>query len=245
MVKGIVRGLGKMIDKKLLFTSAVIVAAGSASRMGGINKIFYELDGIPVIIRTLSVFQQCREIDEIVLVVQDRDIAYARRICSESGIGKLTKIVPGGQVRCVSSYNGVSAVSEKSDIVIIHDGARPFVTEDMLLNAIDAAVKYSAATAAIPVTSTVKRGENGFVGSTVDRENLFEIQTPQAFKTDIIKGALENAANRGSEITDDCMAAEAIGLHPRLFDGSRANIKITVKEDLDIAHGILKGRENR
>ena len=245
MVRGIVRGLGKVIDKKMLFTSAVVVAAGSASRMGGINKIFYELEGVPVIVRTLSVFQSCSAVSEIVLVVRECDIDKARSICSESGITKLTKIVPGGDKRSVSSSNGVFAVSDKSDIVIIHDGARPFVTDSMIRDGIDTAVKYSASAAAIPVVSTIKRGENGFVSSTVERDNLFEIQTPQVFRTDIIKGALQNAVSHGLNITDDCMAVEAIGLHPRLFDGSRENIKLTVKADLDLAYGILKGREKK
>ena len=245
MVKGIVKGLSKIIDKKTLFTSAVIVAAGSATRMGGINKIFYELDGVPVIIRTLTAFQNCGEISEIILVMREPDICAAYSLCSEHGITKLVKIVAGGDSRSVSSYNGITAVNEKSDVILIHDGARPFVTDEMIKSGIAAAVKYNAATASIPVTSTIKRGENGFVSSTVDRDNLFEIQTPQAFRTDIIKGALANAINKGISITDDCMAAEAIGLRPRLFEGSRENIKITVKEDLDIAYGILKGREGR
>lgn len=242
MVNGLISAFSKILNRKARYVSAVIVAAGSSTRMNGIDKIFYLLNEKPLISYSIEAFQKCNYINEIVLVCSASNIEKMKEVCSEFAFSKVKACIKGGDSREESSYIGIMKVNNKSDLVLIHDGARPFVNEQMINEVISAADTYNAATVAIPVTSTTKRVENGFVTDTIDRTNLFEIQTPQCFKSDIIKAGLKNVLDNKIAVTDDCMAVESIGIKPRIVQGSRENIKITVKEDLFIAKSIIENR---
>lgn len=221
--------------------SAVIVAAGRGSRMNmDINKQYIDICGIPVLARTLEPFQDCRLVREIILVVNENDILYCReKIIHEFGFTKVKTIVAGGDERQNSVYNGLLEVDENCDIVLVHDGARPFINEDHIKECVQAASEFGAASLAVPVKDTIKRAdENGFVAATLDRTNLLAIQTPQAFKLEIILDAHKKAVVRNYRGTDDAVLAEMAGYKLKLVMGSYYNIKITTKEDLVLAAAI-------
>ena len=207
--------------------AAVIVAAGSASRMGGIDKIFHPIDGRPVIAHSLDVFDSLDFITQIVIVAKEQDKPRLEQVCA----GKTrVQIVLGGQTRAHSVLNGVSAV--QADFVAIHDGARPFVTRQIVEDAFFAAVEHGSAAPCIPVFDTVKLVEQGKIIKTLDRDKLFLVQTPQIFGSGLILNALEQAVEKGLQITDDCSAVEALGLAVYMTKGDKSNIKITTPEDL-------------
>jgi len=219
--------------------SAVIAAAGSSERMGREDKLFLEIQGMPVLVHSLLPFQNSKQIDEIIVVARGDMLERVGGLCVRHGINKVTKVMAGGQTRVESVMSGVFAISKKSTLVAIHDGARPCVGMATIKYAIDAAAKYHTAAPAIPVSSTIKKAKNNYVTATIDRDGLFEIQTPQVFDADLIKAALTKAVKAAKDITDDCMAAELIGASVRLTEGSRLNIKITTKEDLNLAEAII------
>ena len=221
------------------FCTAVIAAAGLSLRMGGDDKLFTEISGAPVLAHTLAAFQKSNLINEIIVVAHPDKFECIGELCKKHKIDKATKIMTGGQTRLESVMSGILAVSKKARIIAIHDGARPCVDDGVIKCAVSAAGKYHAVAPAIPISSTVKRAENGMVIETVSREGLFEIQTPQVFTAEIIKAALTKAMDKGIEITDDCMAAELIGIPVHLTEGSRLNIKITTGDDVTIAGAIL------
>lgn len=231
--------------KKAAHCSVVVAAAGSSTRMGGPDKLFLELGGRPVLIHTLTALNRSPAVDEIIVVARADDISFVANLCKENLISKVVKVIAGGDSRLKSVYNGIQAVSQDAEIIAIHDGARPFVTDDILTVVINTAAKYSAAAPAVPVSSTVKQAKNGIVIKTVDRSDLFEIQTPQAFSAELIKGALQNAVDKSLYITDDCMAVEALGCPVRLTEGSRLNIKLTTQADVVFAEAILGMRGTR
>ena len=224
--------------------SAVVAAAGSSARMEGTNKLFAEIGGKPVLALALTALSKCREISEIIVVTRESDLTAVADICSTYGISKISKIITGGKTRLDSVYNGVMQVSPDSKLIAVHDGARPFVTEQIVSAAIEAALKYLAAAPAVPVTSTIKLARDGIVEKTIDRANLYEIQTPQVFIAELLKGALQNAVDRALYITDDCMAVEAIGCRVKLTEGSRENIKLTTAADIKYAEAIDKARRD-
>jgi 2-C-methyl-D-erythritol 4-phosphate cytidylyltransferase len=224
--------------------SAVVAAAGTSTRMGGQDKLLVEIGGIPVLAHTLGALNKCREISEIIVVTRQEKMNDIARICTEYKADKVTQIVLGGATRLESVMNGIRQVSPRARLIAVHDGARPFVTENIVSLAVAAALKFSAAAPAIPVTSTVKRAKNGVVIKTIDRSELFEIQTPQIFAAEILKGALQNAIDKKLYITDDCMAVEALGCPVRLSTGSKDNIKLTTAIDIAFAEAILKMRGN-
>ncbi len=228
-------------DKKHL-VSAVIPAAGSASRMKGKDKIFWELEGVPVIIRTLKIFQQHPEICEIVIPTRADAIDTLKALCEKYGITKATKIICGGETRAHSVLFGLRAVDKKCKYVAIHDGARPFVSERIITETIAAARKFSAAAPMVPIVDTVKVREEGFTSKTVDRDSLCAIQTPQIFDKDLILGAVSHAVEKALPITDDCSAVELIGGKIALTDGDVLNKKITTPEDLIFARAILESK---
>ena len=223
-------------------TAAVIVAGGSGTRFGG-DKLMAELGGTPVLARSLMAFQRSEFISEIVLAVRQDMIEDAGRLCRGYGVTKLAVIVPGGQTRLLSSLAGVMAVSPETELIAIHDGARPLVTEKIIEDAVWGAYRHGAAAAAIPVKDTIKQAEDGLVTKTPDRKSLFAVQTPQCFQADIIRGALSDAAKNTPDITDDCMAVERLGGGVYLTPGSEENLKITTPLDLAVAEAILKRRE--
>ena len=223
--------------------SVVIAAAGSSERMSGEDKLFVEICGIPVLGHTLMAFQSCGSVSEIIIVTREDRLEQAGLLCRNHNISKAKSIMVGGRSRLESVLRGVLAVSEDSQLIAIHDGARPCVEEAVILKAIEAAAVRHAVAPAVKVSSTVKKVKDGIVSETVDREDLVEIQTPQVFAAEIIKAALTNALSKSLEVTDDCMAAEIIGVPVYIIEGSRSNIKITTKEDIAIVEAILGKRQ--
>ena len=221
---------------------AIIVAAGSSTRMAGRDKIFLELRDIPVLARTLLVFQECASIDSIILAVREDQLERAAQLAEQYKITKLIAAVKGGSTRLESVQNGLVLVPKKASVVAIHDGARPLVTGDIITRTVRLAQQHYAAAAAVKVTSTIKTAENGVVTDTPDRDKLWEIQTPQAFSTDLIKAAVQNAINKKLAVTDDCMAAEAMGASVWLTEGSYDNIKITTATDMLTADAVIRTR---
>ena len=232
--------LKKIRQDRVPVCSAVIAAAGASQRMSGEDKLFIEIDGAPVLAHTLAAFQNCGYISETIIVVRDDMTERVIAICEQFGITKAAKLIIGGPTRLLSVLNGVYAVSEKAGLIAIHDGARPCIDPGTIERAILSAAKYNAAAPAVPVSSTIKRVRDGTVTETLDREDIFEVQTPQVFTAELIKAALTNACNRSIDVTDDCKAVEIIGAAVRITEGSRNNIKITTSEDVIIAEAILK-----
>ncbi|SHH50632.1 2-C-methyl-D-erythritol 4-phosphate cytidylyltransferase [Sporobacter termitidis DSM 10068] len=222
--------------------SAVVAAGGASSRMEGQDKLFLDIGGVPVLAHTLLALNKCPEVGEIVVVTRQDRMDDVARLVSEYGVSKAAKLVPGGQTRLESVMNGVLQVSPHARLIAVHDGARPFVTGETVSLAVAAALKFSAAAPAVPVTSTVKMAKNNMVVKTVDRDGLFEIQTPQIFAAELLKGALQNAADKKLYITDDCMAVEALGCSVCLTAGTRENIKLTTAIDVAFAEAILQMR---
>jgi len=232
-------------DKDLMI-SAVIVAAGKGTRMNmDINKQYIEIGDMPVLARTLEVFESCRLIEEIIVVVNGHDIVYCKEnIIDAFGFTKVAKLVAGASTRQGSVYKGLCEVREVCDIVLIHDGARPFVTEQCLKDSIYAAQEYGACCLAVPVKDTVKEvDEQGFVRKTLNRNSLWAIQTPQTFKYRLILDAHIKAAQEGFIGTDDATLVERMGHPLKLIMGDYNNIKITTQEDLILAEAILSSRE--
>lgn len=228
----------KRSGQRKLHCSAVIVAAGSASRMKGVDKIMAEIGGMPVIARTLSVFQNCDRIGEIVVVTREDLLVPVGEVCRQYGFDKVTRVVVGGADRSRSVQNGLNELGE-TDYVAIHDGARPFVSAEVLEETIRAAERSGAAAPAIPVTDTIKTAQDSLVTGTPDRSTLFAVQTPQIFDMDLICGALYHCIEKKIPLTDDCSAVEQIGKVVMLTVGERTNIKITTQFDLLIGEAIV------
>ncbi|MBE7015753.1 MAG: 2-C-methyl-D-erythritol 4-phosphate cytidylyltransferase [Ruminococcaceae bacterium] len=216
--------------------SSVIVAAGKGTRMGAEkNKVFLNLIGKTILEHTVAVFQNAEIIDEVIVVTNDKEE------CQEllSGYDKVTNIVDGGATRQESVKKGLMCA--KGDYVAIHDGARALIKEDEIVASVKAAEKFGAAAVGVKSKDTLKKiDKNGFIIKTVDREFVYNIQTPQVFKLDEIK-KMHTLAADGS-FTDDCALAESFGVRIKMVDGSYDNIKITTPDDLEIAEKILKNR---
>ena len=232
----------KNTEEQLPRCSAVIVAAGLSQRMGG-DKLRMELEGVPVLLRTLRAFENSPLIDEIVVVTRMDKLEETAELCKEGGISKISQVICGGKTRAESALAGVSAVKKDAELIAIHDGARPLVTSDVILRTIYAAEEYYAAVPVVSSTDTLKLlDDKGHVAATVDRERTLRVQTPQVFKADIIKGALTAAVERGLQLTDDSAAVELLGVKTRAVQGDEENIKITTPHDLQLAAAILKAR---
>lgn len=226
-------------------TSAIIVAAGNSTRMGkGVAKQFLEVDGAPVLARTLLAFEKSGYIDEIIVVAQAQHHADILDMCCKYDIKKPLKTVPGGDTRTESVKNGFNAISDKAKFVAIHDGARCLVTPAMIKKVLRAAYLHKAATAACPVTDTVKMAtKRGFIEKTLDRDKVYLVQTPQVFHADLYRAALANAKEKS--FTDDNQLIENVGIPVKLVDTGTENIKITHPEDIERAQMILESRRKR
>lgn len=231
-------------QKKPDFTSAVIVAGGTSSRMGGgVSKQLLEIDGIPVIVHTLLAFERTPEIDEIIVVAKSDEIELYKEFKNAYGITKLKRAVTGGESRQKSVENGFSAISDKSKYVAIHDGARCLVTPEEISAVCAMAYTHNAATAAARVTDTVKIAtKSGFIEKTIDRDTVWHAQTPQIFGTDLYRAALAVGQRDGITVTDDCSLVEHIEHPIKLVECSKNNIKITTVEDIPHATAIIKRR---
>lgn len=217
---------------------AVIVAAGNASRMEGIDKIMAKLDGEPVILRTVRNFESCDAISEIVIVTREDLILPITGVCK--GMEKVTAVVAGGKSRQESVHLGLNALSDRVKLAAIHDGARPLVTWQVIDRVVRAANTYGAAAPAVPVKDTIKVVEGRVVKHTPDRAALFAVQTPQVFDFDLLRGALRKAELDGAQVTDDCSAVERLGMAVKIVEGDERNIKVTTPVDLKIAEMLLE-----
>ena len=226
--------------------AALVAAAGSSSRMGGVNKLLEPLDGVPVLVRTLMALQQAPQIDEIVIATREEDLVEISGLCRTYGITKCTKVIRGGETRAHSVLLAAMEASADVKLLAVQDGARPLVTPELIECVIDAARRCGAAAPAIPVKDTIKEvRDGGAVERTVDRSSLRAVQTPQVFDASLLKAALQDAVENRIPITDDCSAVERLGKVVFLVDGEEENLKITTPVDLILAEAILRARENR
>jgi len=244
-----------MIDKKRIaelflrtatrnYTAAIVLAAGNSTRMGkNINKQLQLLDGIPVLAHTLLAYQRCALIREIVVVTRPQDFEEVYRLREEYGIRKMTHIVAGGASRQESAKNGMSKLSQFVRYVAIADGARCLITPEQIAKVCLRAYRYRAASAAHLICDTVKRTTaSGMSRETVDRNNLWQAQTPQVFHQSLYIAALARAQSDGFTGTDDNSLVEHLGFQVRMVECGHENIKITTPADLPLAEAILQYR---
>ncbi len=239
--------LSSIIKKsaKPRFNSAVILAAGSGARFSeDTAKQFYVLDGKPVFLWSVEAFERCGDISEIVIVTRPADIAGIKSIIADAGIKKVTSIVAGGETRQKSAKIGFDKVNPECDFVAIHDAARCLVTPEMISRAFDSAYINGASACAARAVDTIKRCDaNNNIKETIDRENVWNVQTPQVFMADMYRAAAYTAEKDHFTATDDCQLCERIGFRVNLVDCGRTNMKITYSEDVIIAKAILDSRK--
>jgi 2-C-methyl-D-erythritol 4-phosphate cytidylyltransferase len=217
--------------------SAIIVAAGDSQRMGGVDKMFAPIAGRPVIARVIDTFQKCKRIDQIIVVMSSKNIEECRRLAAAEGWAKVTDICPGGKQRQDSVVEGLKRL-KYAGWVVIHDGARPLVTKDLIEKGLEVAKETGAAVAAVPVTDTIKvAGADAIVRHTLLRQNLRAVQTPQVFRIDVIINTYRHVFG---DVTDDASLVEKAGYKVKLYPGSYDNIKITTPADLAMAEALWK-----
>jgi len=220
----------------------IIVAAGKSERMGAdVDKAFLSLGSKPVLAYSLMAFERCSMIDGVVLVVRKDRLDSARGMAHMFGFAKVRAIVAGGQTRQASVANGLAEMGEDVRIVAVHDGARPCITAEIVAETVKSAKRHGSGVAAIKITDTVKEVDRGFVVSrTVDRTKLWAVQTPQAFKVDLLSRAYEWVARKRAVVTDEASAVELLGEEVHLVPSSWSNIKVTTPDDLTLAATLLK-----
>jgi len=225
--------------------SAVIVAAGKGTRMGpGMDKLFLELNGWPVVAHTWAAFNSSPEIEQIIMVVRDGMQPAFTEMAARFGFAKPWRLVPGGKERQDSVWNGLEALGPEDGIVAIQDAARPCTSGGLIAATIEAARETGAAVAAQAIVDTVKESADGrLVGRTLDRSRLWAVQTPQTFRLSVIRRALDEVRARGLHITDDTAACELIGQPVRLVVSPEPNPKVTRREDLPFIESLLRGRK--
>lgn len=231
-------------------TSAVILAAGSGERfsaesgeLAGVKKQFVPVLGVPVLLRTVAVFEDCPLIDEIIVVTGESDVEYTRELLAEK-ITKLTCVIPGGATRQDSALAGLERVSPQSEYVAIHDGARCLVTCDIIENVLLKAYDTGAAAAAEKAVDTVKYADSrGVIEKTIDRDHVWLMKTPQIFNANMYRAGVYTALKDGAAVTDDCMLVERLGFKVHAVDCGHENIKLTYATDKIIAEAILTARE--
>ena len=226
--------------------AALVAAAGSSSRMGGVNKLLQPLDGMPVLARTLTALQMAEKVDEIIIATREEDLVEISQLCKTYGITKCTKVVRGGKTRAHSVLLAAMEADPKTDLLAVQDGARPLVTPQLIDSIIAAARRCSAAAPAVPIKDTIKQVKEGeAIEKTIDRSTLRAVQTPQVFDAELLRAALQSAIDQELPITDDCSAVELWGKTVYLVEGDETNLKITTPTDLVIAEALLRNREGR
>lgn len=232
-----------MTKEVVKINSAVILAAGKGKRMkSDVSKQFLVIKDKPIIAYTLWAFDRCEEIDEIIVVAAADELEFFKSdILGKYTFNKVKKLIAGGAERQQSAYNGIKAVSPDNNIILIHDGARPFVNSRIIADCIEQAKAYGAVSAGMPSKDTVKLvDDNCMVTATPDRSRVWLTQTPQAFKKEIIITAHEQALTKNIIGTDDAMLAELAGYKVKMVSAAYENIKITTPEDIAIAETLLK-----
>ncbi len=226
------------------FVTAIIPAAGASRRMGGGNKLLMELEGVPVLGRTLLALESCPIIREIIIAASEDNIVTYAELGKALGVTKLTKVVKGGDTRQESVYKAALEADEQAKYLAVHDGARPLVTPEVVENACKGAFLHTCAAAGVKVHDTIKRVDTtDHIAETVDRECLRAMQTPQVADKNLLLAALKSALDQGITVTDECAALELLGARPVITEGSFENIKITTPVDLQFAQAVLEGRE--
>ena len=220
---------------------AIIPAAGSGRRFGR-GKTLLDLKGMPVIARTLSALQAVDEIVEIIPVMRNDEMEQTLEIVEKYGFTKVRKIAPGGRERQESVSHGLALIERKGCIVLVHDGVRPLVTPEIIRNAIAALGDLDGVVTAVAVKDTIKEVVDGMVRKTLAREVLFAVQTPQVFPYAVLMEAYAEALKSGMHFTDDAAMVEHNGGSVKVVEGEYSNIKITTREDLDVAEAFLKNR---
>lgn len=222
-------------------TTAIILAAGKSTRMGdGIDKAFLSLVNKPVVAWSLLAFERSPEIDRIILVVRKDQLIGAKAVAKMFGISKLDKIVAGGSKRQESVQAGLAACDLDTRVVVVHDGARPCVTSDLVSELVKLAKRNEAVTVGRPVIDTLKKVEKGkTVSCTVSRDTLWAVQTPQAFQMRVLRDAYRKLDPK-TEVTDDCQAVELNGGTVKILESKKPNIKVTTPEDLELVSLLLK-----
>lgn len=226
------------------YVTVLIAAAGMSNRMGcTVNKQFINLGNKPVLVHTMEKFQKSNLIDEIVIIAREDEVEYCKKnIVEKYNFNKVTKVIKGGKERQDSIYNGLMSMNTKTDIIVSHDGARPFVTEKMIRDSIDEAKKVGAAVVGVPVTDTIKmlKDQDGsMIDYTPKRSLLWSAQTPQVFRKEILIEAYEKALNDDVLGTDDSYLVERIGHKVSMVEGSYSNIKLTTPEDIILAESLI------
>ena len=226
-------------------TAAVVVAGGAGRRLrqkrGALRKPYLILGQRPILVHTLKRLSSSKSVNEIVVVCHRRDMARCRRLIKRFRVPKIKGVVAGGRERFDSVFNGLKAVGKDIDIVLIHDGVRPFLSHELIRRSVEAALRHGASLAAVPVKPTVKFADRrGFVARTLRRDLLWEAQTPQTFRRELVLKAYRSARAKRFKATDDAAVVERLGRKVKLIPGSYDNIKITTKEDLKLAKILLK-----
>ena len=234
-------GLSKKKGKN--YCTAVLVAAGSSSRMQGTDKILTDISGEPVLAHTIRCFEQNPLIDDIILVVREDRREAVSAMVLRYGFSKIRGITLGGETRTASVMAGLDLASPETTHAAIHDGARPLVTQSVITEAVETAFRTGAAAPAVRVKDTIKVADRNVVTATPNRSSLFAVQTPQVFDFDLLRGALQKVLEGGGALTDDCAAVEALGMKVHLTQGSEENIKVTTPLDLVVAEAILERRQ--
>lgn len=225
--------------------AALVAAAGSSSRMGGINKLLEPLDGIPVLVRTLTALERAQRVDSIVIATREEDLITVSQLCKTYGITKCTKVIRGGEDREHSVLLAALEAEPDTELLAVQDGARPLVSPALIDRVIEAAQRCGAAAPAIPVKDTIKTvREDGAVEETLERSRLRAVQTPQVFEASLLKAALQAALEEGAVLTDDCSAVERLGKVVYLIEGEETNLKITTPTDLILAEALLAAEED-
>lgn len=231
-----------MIEK----VAAIIVAGGSGKRMGmAIKKQYIVLDDKEVLAHAITAFNECEMIGEIILVVAEEEIQKVKQeIVDKYGFNKVKQIVAGGRERQDSVYNGLMATSGDIKYVMIHDGARPFIKEEIIMNALKITKEKEATVVAVPVKDTIKiANSDNIIVETPKRSDLWSVQTPQSFSKELLMNAYQYARINNIVVTDDSMLVEAYGKNVFIVEGDYTNIKITTPEDLVIGEALLKMKQ--
>ncbi len=225
------------------FLTAVVTAAGSGSRMGGkTNKLFLELAGKTILERTLDVILSVEQIDHVVVVVREKD--EGRVLSLLEGCNKPYTIAYGGETREQSTFNGLKAMPKQTEVVLTHDGARPFILKSTIEKALEATYSYKAVVVGVPAKDTMKQVRSDMtVEATPNRAYLYHVQTPQIFDVDVLLKAYHMAEEEEITVTDDSQLVEVLGYSVKLVIGEYDNFKITTREDLYVAERLLKERE--
>lgn len=220
----------------------IIVAAGKSERMGqSVDKAFLSLGAKPVVVYSLLAFEKCPDIEEVILVVRSDRVEAARCMVQMFGCMKVKKIVAGGLQRQMSVARGLEEISENVSVVAVHDGARPCVTPELISAAVRSAREHGSGVAAVKITDTVKEVIKGnLIAKTVDRTKLWAMQTPQAFKRDLLVKALNLVKKKKLTVTDEASAVELVSKNVRLVVSSSANVKITTPDDLVLAAALMR-----